>query len=86
MDTTNQNRLNMEASKELYNTCITHASVNMNWIVIAELLDDHENCIESRLKFWQFNLEKQTYVLNTQVELPHEHGISCVEFSSPIDN
>lgn len=83
MDTTIQNRLNVEKNKVLYNTAVTHASLNMNWLVTAELLDDEEHAIESRLKFWQFDYEKQTYSLNTQIELPHENGVRAVEFSTP---
>lgn len=72
----------------LYNLYVSHVALNMNWLATAELLDDHENTIESRLKFWQFDLEKQSYVLNTQIELPHENGIRALEFSTPynVDN
>ena len=82
MDTTNQNRLNLEMDKVLYNTCITHAAINMDWLAICELLDDQEHSIELRLKFWKYDNEKQTYVLNTQIELPHEDGLTALEFSS----
>lgn len=83
MDTTIQNRLNIEKDKVLYNTVVTHAALNMDWLATAELLDDKEHTLESRLKFWYFDLEKQTYVLNTQVELPHENGVRALEFSTP---
>lgn len=83
MDTTVQNRLNIEMDKVLYNTVVTHASLNMNWLVTAELLDDEQHAIESRLKFWTFDQEKQTYSLNTQIELPHENGVRALEFSTP---
>lgn len=83
MDTTQQNVLNMEADKILYNTTITHVAINMDWIVTSELLDDTYNAIELRLKFWKFNIEKQSYILNTQIEMPHEQGLTALEFSSP---
>lgn len=83
MDTTVQNRLNIEMDKVLYNTVVTHASLDMNWLVTAELLDDEQHAIESRLKFWTFDQEKQTYSLNTQIELPHENGVRALEFSTP---
>lgn len=88
LDTTSQNRLNIEANKILYNLYVSHASLNSNWLATAEILDDHEHTIESRLKFWAFDEQKQEYILNTQIELPHENGIRCLEFSSPhsIDN
>lgn len=83
-----QNRLSLETRKVLYNVNITHAAINMDWIVTGEMLDDQQTSIELRLKFFQFNLEKQTYVLNTQIELPHERGLTAIEFSSPhsVDN
>lgn len=88
LDTTAQNRLNIEADKVLYNLYVSHASLNSNWLATAEMLDDHEHTIESRLKFWAFDEKQQEYKLNTQIELPHENGIRCLEFSSPhsIDN
>lgn len=82
MDTTIQNRLNIERDKVLYNTVVTHASINMNWLVTAELLDDQQHTIESRIKFWIFDQEKQNYSLNTQIELPHEEGVKAIEFST----
>lgn len=88
MDTTTQNRLNFETDKVLYNTYVSHAAMNMDWLATGEMLDDKEHAIESRLKFWQFDVENQNYALNTQVELPHENGIRALEFSTPysIDN
>lgn len=83
MDTTIQNRLNIESDKVLYNTMVTHSALNMNWLVTAEYLDDGDHTIESRLKFWSFDQDKQTYALNTQIELPHEGGVKALEFSTP---
>lgn len=54
----------------------------MNWLVTAESLDDLVRFAEIRLKFWKFDTVKQTYVLNTHVESPHEFGITSLEFSS----
>lgn len=88
LDTTSQNRLNIETDKVLFNSYISHASLNSDWLVTAEILDDHEHTVESRLKFWAFEESKQEYTLNTQIELPHENGVRSLEFSSPhsIDN
>lgn len=83
LDTTAQNRLNIEAEKVLYNLYVSHASLNMDWLVTAEIFDDHEHTIESRLKFWKFDEAKQVYSLNTQIELPHENGVRTLEFSTP---
>lgn len=80
--------MNVETQKVLYNLYVSHASLNMNWLATAEILDDHERTIESRLKFWMFDEVHQTYVLNTQIELLHENGVRTLEFSTPyaIDN
>lgn len=61
---------------------VSHATVNTDWLATAEILDDHEHTIESRLKFWAFDEAKQAYVLNTQIELPHENGVRALEFST----
>lgn len=60
----------------------------MDWLVTAESLDDLEHFPEIRLKFWLFETAKQTYVLKTQIESPHEGGVTALEFSSPfnVDN
>lgn len=67
---------------------MSHAALNMDWLATAELLDDKEYTLESRLKFWKFDLKKQGYVLNSQIELPHENGLRALEFSTPysVDN
>lgn len=88
LDTAGQNRLNIESDRILYNTIISHAALNMDWLATAEVLDDQVHTHESRLKFWHFDAEKQIYALNTQVELPHENGVRALQFSTPysIDN
>ncbi|XP_031624324.1 WD repeat-containing protein 75 [Contarinia nasturtii] len=88
LDTTAQNRLNIEAEKILYNLYVSHASLNEDWLATAEILDDHEHTIECRLKFWKFDDALQKYSLNTQIELPHENGVRTLEFSTlhSVDN
>lgn len=48
----------------------------------VENWNDNENSPEVRLKFWEFLPEKQTYSLNTSVEMPHQIGVNALEFSS----
>lgn len=74
--------MNVEADKILYNLYVSHATLNVDWLASAELQDDHEHTIESRLKFWAFDEAKQAYTLNTQIELPHENGVRKLEFST----
>lgn len=82
MDITFENRLSLEEKYILYNTRITHTAINMDWLVTAECLDDLERFPEVRLKFWHFNTVKQTYVLNSQFESPHEGGVTALAFSN----
>lgn len=56
---------------------------NVDWLVTAESLDDLEHFPEIRLKFFKFEAAKHNYVLNTSIELPHEDGVTALEFSSP---
>lgn len=83
-----ENRLSLETGKTLYNTRITHAACNVDWLVTAEILNDLRNSPEVRLKFWMFDVTKKTYVLNTHEETPHEGGVTAVAFSSTqrVDN
>lgn len=82
---TNENRLSMESHTILYNTRVTHSACNVEWLVTAESLNDLEHFPEIRLKFWKFDTVGQTYVLNTQIESPHEGGVTALEFSSASD-
>lgn len=82
MDITNENHLSIEANEILYNTRITHSACNVNWLVTAESLDDLVQFPEVRIKFFEFDTVRQTYVLTTQIESPHEVGVTALEFSS----
>lgn len=76
------NQLSLECGKILYNTRLTHVACNVDWLVTAECLDDLKHIPEIRLKFWLFDSMKKTYILNTQIETPHEGGVTALEFSS----
>ncbi|KAG4070831.1 hypothetical protein HA402_011057 [Bradysia odoriphaga] len=82
LDVTMENRLSLESDKILYNTRITHLACNVDWLVTAECFNDLANFPEVRLKFWLFDVTRKTYVLNTQIETPHEGGVTALEFSS----
>lgn len=47
------------------------------------MLDDGEHTLKSLLKLWRFDVKKQIFASNKQVELPHENGIRALEFSTP---
>ncbi|XP_037031343.1 uncharacterized protein LOC119070914 isoform X2 [Bradysia coprophila] len=82
LDVTMENRLSLESDKILYNTRITHLACNVDWLVTAECFDDLAHFPEVRLKFWLFDVTRKTYVLSTQIETPHEGGVTALEFSS----
>ncbi|XP_055386232.1 WD repeat-containing protein 75 [Condylostylus longicornis] len=82
IDVVMQNKLSTEAHKILYDTVVTRAALNVNWIATGELWDDEEHVPELRLKFWEYKKQNQTYSLNTSIELPHEGGIKAIKFSS----
>ncbi|XP_017121115.1 WD repeat-containing protein 75 [Drosophila elegans] len=72
----------------IYNTRITRAAFNINWMATGEVYNDMETFAEVRLKFWQYNEKLQSYILNTEIDLPHEHGFKDIIFSNQfqVDN
>lgn len=48
-----------EANRIIYNTRITRAAFNINWMATGEVYNDLENFAEVRLKFWQYNEKLQ---------------------------
>lgn len=64
-------------------TRLTHVAFNVKWLVTVQSSNDLEHDPKSRLKFWSFDVVQKIYVLNTQIEAPHERGVTSLEFSSP---
>ncbi|XP_011200508.2 WD repeat-containing protein 75 [Bactrocera dorsalis] len=83
MDIVMQNALSMESDKVLYNIIVTKAAFNIDWMATGEVFNDREHLPELRLKFWKYDEAAKNYVLNTNIELPHEGGFKAIEFSSP---
>ena len=54
-----QNRLSTEARKVLYDIRVTQAAFNMDWMATGEVWDDQDRTPELRLKFWQYEEQKQ---------------------------
>lgn len=82
MDIVVQNQLSTETGRLLYDIRVTKAAFNIDWMVTGEEFNDEEHLPELRLKFWKYQKKKQSYVMNTNVELPHEGGFKAIEFSS----
>lgn len=82
LDITSQNYQCPEQSKLLFNTRVTQCALNISWMATAEVWDDFQHTSETRLKFWAYSETKQTFILNTNVEMPHDKGINKLQFSS----
>ncbi|XP_071445951.1 WD repeat-containing protein 75 [Hetaerina americana] len=81
LDVVGQNFLTQERNRTIYNTEVVHVafSCNGNWMATVEVRKDPDFSLESRLKFWRFNEEKQNFGLNTCIESPHIGEICALE-------
>lgn len=86
VDITMQNVMPRSKNLSIFSTQVTHVAFTMTWMATVESWDDKINSPDSRLKFWKFLADKQTYSLHTQVEQAHEKEILCLEFSSRCDS
>nr|XP_054767963.1 WD repeat-containing protein 75-like isoform X1 [Lytechinus pictus] len=83
MDITGENYVSPEnLHKPLAHTEVTHMTFDLkgDWMVTAERRDDGETSVEMRLKFWEFDNKKQSFTLNTTVEMPHQEVINALQF------
>lgn len=69
----------------IFSTQVTHAVFSMSWMATVESWNDKINSPDSRLKFWRFLEDKQTYSLHTQIEQAHRKEIKALEFSGTKD-
>ncbi|KAF9351527.1 WD repeat-containing protein 75 [Mortierella sp. NVP85] len=59
--------------------CVFSKDKAARWMVTVDARDDHETTPEQYLKFWEYDDDARTYVLNTRVDAPHTKEItSCV--------
>ncbi|XP_056390235.1 WD repeat-containing protein 75 isoform X2 [Hyla sarda] len=58
-----------------------------NWLATVEELErngtDH---LEVQMKFWEYNIQLQSFALNTTINLPHEDQITCISFRCGCDS
>jgi NET1-associated nuclear protein 1 (U3 small nucleolar RNA-associated protein 17) len=87
LDITQMNYLTQERNDIIVNTDVMKVSLNCNgeWMATVEERDDGESNMEVRLKFWHYDTVKQSFCLNTSVELPHIGGVSSVGFQPTTD-
>lgn len=81
LDVTMTNYMCPEQNKLLFNTRVTHCCLNNDWLATGEYWTDFENSPEIRIKFFAFNQVKQSFSLNTNVEMPHNSELVGLEFS-----
>ncbi|XP_067012824.2 WD repeat-containing protein 75 [Anabrus simplex] len=82
VNVTGLNILTQEREKVIVNTDVIRLALSSDgmWMATVEQRDDKDSSPELRLKFWQYNDEKQTYSLNTSIENPHKSTVYTIEF------
>ncbi|XP_053374585.1 WD repeat-containing protein 75-like [Mercenaria mercenaria] len=71
---------NLEKPLEITEVIQADFDSNGEWLATVEYWNDGVMTPEMRLKFWHFNEEKQSFVLNTSVEMPHEEKVHSLKF------
>ncbi|CAG8531218.1 5601_t:CDS:10 [Cetraspora pellucida] len=68
--------------KDIVYPNVIHVSFSSNgdWMVTVDSRQDGETTPELYLKFWQFDPNSQTYVLNTRVDNPHSKAVVSLNF------
>ncbi|GFS49839.1 WD repeat-containing protein 75 [Nephila pilipes] len=82
LDIVGRNFVSQDQEKEIQNTDIQKAAIDDKgiWLSTVEYWSDEETSPQIWLKFWEFDFSKQTYVLNTNVILPHNKEVNCMLF------
>ncbi|XP_012257158.2 WD repeat-containing protein 75 [Athalia rosae] len=79
---TAQNVITQQRNAIIVNTEVTKVALSVDglWMATVEERNDEQSNMEVRLKFWKFDTVKQTYVLNTSVEYPHNGSVNALRF------
>lgn len=88
LDVCGRNKLTQEQNHVILNIDVKKIAINKNglWMATVEELNEISLCYETRLKFWHFDVSKQTWKLVTCVDFPHEDKILDIIFQpSPSD-
>ncbi|GBN19142.1 WD repeat-containing protein 75 [Araneus ventricosus] len=86
LDISGRNFISQERENVVLNTDVQKAAIDDKgqWLATAEFWDDGETSPQIWLKFWEFDVSKQTFVLNTNVILPHNKEVNCILFQPRI--
>ncbi|XP_014294560.1 WD repeat-containing protein 75 [Halyomorpha halys] len=73
LDVTIRNYLTQERNKVIYNTEVTGSCISSDgaWLATLETREDPTVRLEQRLKFWEYNVDKKCFSLNSSIEGPH---------------
>ncbi|KAF8792694.1 Serine/threonine-protein kinase PLK1 like protein [Argiope bruennichi] len=73
LDISGRNFISQERENVVLNTDVQKAAIDDKgqWLATAEFWDDGETSPQIWLKFWEFDVSKQTFVLNTNVYSYH---------------
>ena len=81
VDISMRNVMPRTKNQNIFSTQVTHAAFSMSWMATVESWNNKVNSSDSRLKFWKFLDDRQTYSLHTQIEQAHDKEIIALEFS-----
>ncbi|XP_072274914.1 WD repeat-containing protein 75 [Pyxicephalus adspersus] len=57
-----------------------------DWLATVEELQGNTDTPDVQMKFWEFNDQQQSYVLNTTISMPHEDKITSLAFQNRSDS
>ncbi|GFY69144.1 WD repeat-containing protein 75 [Trichonephila inaurata madagascariensis] len=87
LDVVGRNFVSQDRVSVILNTDVQKAAIDDKgfWLSTVEYWSDEETSPQIWLKFWEFDTSKQTYILNTNVFLPHSKEVNCILFR-PLGN
>ncbi|KAG0334775.1 hypothetical protein BG004_000275 [Podila humilis] len=78
-----RNKVSRTNDKEIVSSQVMHVAFSSDkaarWMVTVDGRDDKETTPELYIKFWEYDDDARTYILNTRVDSPHTQSItSCI--------
>ncbi|KAL1916581.1 uncharacterized protein VTP21DRAFT_5772 [Calcarisporiella thermophila] len=76
------NRVTRSDNKHITVSHVDHVAFSRSgeWMATVDSRDDENTKPELYLKFWQFDPDTQSYILNTRADYPHEKEVTRVVF------
>ncbi|KAI1317106.1 hypothetical protein EDD11_008993 [Mortierella claussenii] len=83
LEVTPRNKVSRTDEREIIPPRVMHCAFSSDkaaqWMVTVDGRDDKETTSELYLKFWEYDTDARTYILNTRVDNPHSKEItSCI--------